>query len=72
MSIELSTLREQDIIYQCPYCFEQLKDINIIGETEYDVVRIGHNCGGIATVFECSSCFQKSFVHKDSLKWKIK
>jgi len=70
--IDLQPLREQDIIMQCPYCFENLNEQNIIGETEYDVVRIGHSIGGMAMVFECPHCFEKSFIHKESLKWKIK
>ena len=49
-----------------------MEDENIIGETIYDVVRIGHNIGGQAVVFECPKCFEKSFLHKDSLKWRIK
>ena len=72
ISIDLQPLKEQDVIYQCPYCFEKLDDKDIIGETEYDVVRIGHNIGGTATVFECPKCFEKSFLHQQSLKWKIK
>jgi hypothetical protein len=72
MSIDLVSLKEQDIPYQCPHCYKSLSDKDIIGETEYDVVRIGHNIGGTATVFECSFCFEKSFLHKESLKWKIK
>lgn len=72
MSIDLTPLREQDVIMQCPHCFEELHDRDIIGETEYDVVRIGHNIGGQAVVFECPCCFEKSFVHKENLKWKIK
>lgn len=68
---DLNTMREQDVVMQCPYCFEDLGTFDIIGETEYDVVRIGHDIGGVATVFECSKCFEKSFIHKESLKWKI-
>jgi hypothetical protein len=70
MSVDLTALKEQTAPMQCPYCFEDLKVTNIIDETEYDVVRIGHNIGGRATVFECPHCFQKSFIHKESLKWK--
>ncbi len=72
ISIDLQPLKEQDIIYKCPYCFEKLEDKDIIGETEYDVVRIGHAIGGIASVFECPYCFEKSFLHQQSLKWRIK
>lgn len=72
MSIDLTPLREQTMPYQCPCCFEELQVKDIIGETEYDVVRIGHNIGGMAIVFNCPHCFEKSFLHKDSLKWKIK
>jgi len=68
---DLDTMREQDAIMQCPYCFKELKTKDIVGECTYDIVRIGHNIGGIATVFECSECFEKSFIHKESLKWKI-
>ena len=72
---DLYSLREQDCIMQCPHCYIELIIDNIIGETEYDVVRIGHNIGhnigGMATVFECPHCFEKSFIHKESLKWKI-
>lgn len=70
--IDLTPLKEQQMPYQCPYCYEELQDVDIIGETEYDVVRIGHNIGGLAVVFECQHCFEKSFLHKESLKWKIK
>ena len=72
MSIELTALREQDCIMQCPYCYAALTEKNVVGETIYDVVRIGHNIGGLAVVFECPKCFEKSFIHKDSLKWKIR
>jgi predicted RNA-binding Zn-ribbon protein involved in translation (DUF1610 family) len=72
MSIELYDYREQTMPYECPYCYEELEDKDIIGETVYDVVRIGHNIGGTASVFECPKCFEKSFIHKESLKWKIK
>lgn len=68
---DLNTMREQDAVMQCPCCFEDLTEKDIIGETIYDVVRIGHNIGGDATVFECPKCFEKSFIHKESLKWKI-
>jgi len=71
MLFDLNTYREQDMPSQCPYCFEDMHEDQIIGETEYDVVRIGHNIGGMAVVFECPHCFQKSFVHKESLKWRI-
>ena len=70
--IELSDLQEQVMPYQCPYCFNDMLDTDIIGETTYNVVRIGHNIGGTATVFECPLCFNKSFIHKESLKWKIR
>jgi len=69
---ELSDLREQDMPLQCPYCYHDMETENIHCETIYDVVRIGHNIGGMATVFECPKCFEKSFIHKESLKWKIK
>ena len=72
MSFDLTALKEQTAPMQCPHCFEELNGKDIIGETEYDVVRIGHNIGGIAIVFDCSHCFEKSFIHKESLKWKIK
>lgn len=71
MIVDLNTIREQTMPRQCPYCFEDLKPSDEIGEQEYDVVRIGHNIGGKATVFECPECFKKSFVHTESLKWKI-
>jgi len=61
--IDLNIIREQVMPRQCPYCFEDLKPSDKIGEQEYDVVRIGHDIGGKATVFECSECFKKSFVH---------
>jgi len=70
--IELGDLREQTMPYECPHCFKEMKDTDIIGETEYDVVRIGHTSGGRAVVFECPCCFKKSFLHKESLKWKIR
>ena len=70
--IELQDIREQVMPYQCPTCYKDMEDSDIIGETIYDVVRIGHGIGGIATVFECKFCFNKSFVHKESLKWKIR
>jgi predicted RNA-binding Zn-ribbon protein involved in translation (DUF1610 family) len=72
MTVDLNTIKEQVMPYQCPCCYEDMIDENIIGEQEYDVVRIGHSMGGTATVFECPECFKKSFVHKESLKWKIK
>ena len=72
MSIDLEPLKEQALPFQCPSCYESLEDKDIIGETEYDVVRIGHNIGGIAVVFDCPHCFEKSFLHKESLKWKIR
>jgi hypothetical protein len=71
MFIDLTYLKEQTGVMQCPYCYEDMTVNNIIGETEYDVVRIGHDIGGRATVFECPKCFEKSFIHKESLKWKI-
>lgn len=70
--VDLNTIKEQDVVKQCPYCFEDLQEKDIIDECEYDVVRIGHNIGGEATIFECSHYFEKSFIHKESLKWKIK
>jgi predicted RNA-binding Zn-ribbon protein involved in translation (DUF1610 family) len=70
--IELSDIREQVMPYQCPTCYKDMENKDIIGETVYDVVRIGHAIGGIATVFECPFCFSKSFIHKESLKWKIR
>ena len=70
--IDLQPLREQTYPLQCPYCYEMLKEKDIISETIYDVVRIGHNIGGTAVVFECSKCFEKSFIHKENLKWKKK
>ena len=71
MIVDLNTIREQTMPRQCPYCFEDLKMIDAIGEQEFDVVRIGHNIGGQATVFECPYCFEKSFVHTESLRWRI-
>ena len=68
---DLNTYREQTMPRQCPYCYEDMSEADIIGETRYDVVKIGHNIGGTATVFECPCCFEKSFVHKESLKWRI-
>jgi predicted RNA-binding Zn-ribbon protein involved in translation (DUF1610 family) len=70
--IDLTPLKEQTNVMQCPHCYEDLTVKDIIGETEYDVVRIGHNIGGLAVVFECPHCFKKSFIHKESLKWKIR
>ncbi len=70
--IDLTPLKEQTAVMQCPHCYEDLNDKDIIGETEYDVVRIGHNIGGLAVVFGCPHCFEKSFVHKESLQWKIR
>jgi hypothetical protein len=70
--IDLQPLKEQTGVMECPHCYEDLHVKDIIGETEYDVVRIGHNIGGTAVVFECSKCFEKSFIHKDSLKWILK
>jgi predicted RNA-binding Zn-ribbon protein involved in translation (DUF1610 family) len=67
MIIELEALREQDIPYQCPYCYETMTNKDTIGETEYTVNRIGHNIGGIAVIFECPKCFEKSFVHGENL-----
>jgi len=64
-------MREQNEIMECPYCYSALETKNKIGETVYDVVRIGHDIGGIAVVLECPKCFEKSFIHKESLKWKI-
>ena len=52
MIVDLNTIREQTMPRQCPYCFEDLKISDVIGEQEFDVVRIGHNIGGQATVFE--------------------
>lgn len=69
--IDLASLREQDMPYQCPYCFTNMNNSNIVGETEYNVFRLGHNIGGIALIFNCAKCFNKSFIHKNSLKWKI-
>lgn len=70
--VELESIREQTFPYQCPYCYTDLDNKNIVGEQTYDVVRIGHNFGGLASVFECSKCFEKSFIHKESLKWRIR
>lgn len=61
---ELDSMRQQDYPFQCPYCYIDLHKKDIIGETEYDVVRIGHTIGGMANVFECPECFEKSFLHK--------
>jgi hypothetical protein len=72
MSIELQALKEQTAPLQCPYCYIDLTEKDIIGETEYDVVRIGHNMGGIAVVFGCPCCFKKSFIHKENLRWKTR
>lgn len=72
MFFDLNIMKEQDGVMECPYCHKELSEKDIIGETEYDVVRIGHDIGGIATVFECPHCFEKSFIHKKSLKWIIK
>jgi len=55
---------------ECPYCYSDLKTKDKIGKKAYDVVRIGHDIGGIAIVFECPKCFEKSFIHQGSLKWK--
>jgi hypothetical protein len=72
MFIDLEPLKEQTAPLQCPHCFEDLSMKDVIGETVYDVVRIGHNIGGTAVVFECPHCFEKSFLHKESIRWKIK
>lgn len=69
--LDLNAYREQTMPRQCPYCYEDMSEEDVVGETEYDVVRIGHTSGGIAVVFECPCCFEKSFVHKESLKWRI-
>ena len=69
--MNLEDLREQTMPYECPYCFEEMCDEDIIDETEYNVNRIGHNIGGTASVFECPKCFEKSFIHKESLGYKI-
>ncbi len=69
--VDLETIREQVMPRQCPYCYEVMCKQDILGEQEYDVVRIGHCMGGQATVFECPCCFEKSFVHTESLKWRI-
>lgn len=71
MFFDLNIMREQVGVLQCPNCFKDLVMGNKIGETIYDVVRVGHNIGGVAAVFECPYCFEKSFIHKESLKWKI-
>jgi len=70
-SYNLELLTEQTIAYQCPYCYNTILGGNIIAETIYDVVRIGHNIGGIAIVMQCNHCSRKSFIHKESLIWKI-
>ena len=72
MIVDLETIREQTMPSQCLYCYMEMGSTCILGEQDYDVVRIGHNIGGKATVFECPCCFEKSFVHTESLKWKIK
>ena len=69
--IDLEPLKEQDIAYQCPYCYEDILEGNIIGETIYDSVRIGHNIGGTAVVMKCNHCEKNSFIHKESLKWRL-
>ena len=71
LDINLSSLKEQTIAYQCPYCFEDILDDNIIGETIYDVVRIGHDIGGTAVIMKCNHCKKLSFIHKESLGWRI-
>ena len=68
---DLRTMREQTMPYECPYCYEEMKDNDLVGEATYDVVIIGHNIGGVASIFECPKCFEKSFIHKESLKWKM-
>lgn len=72
MLVELDSIREQIMPFECPYCYHDMDMIDVIGEQEYDVVRIGHNIGGIASIFECPKCFEKSFIHKESLKWRIR
>jgi len=67
MNYDLEALREIQCYNQCPYCYEDITDNNIIGEQEYDICRIGHNIGGLANIFECPYCFEKSFGHKEVL-----
>ena len=55
-------LREIGVWEQCPHCYEEMKSENIIGEGEYPI-RLGHNHGGRSLVYECPSCFEKSFCH---------
>lgn len=71
MIVDLETIREQVMPRQCPYCYEDMSEDDILGEQLYDVVRIGHGMGGQATVFDCPQCFEKSFVHTESLRWRI-
>ena len=33
---DLDTMREQDAIMQCPYCFNDLKIEDVVGECTYD------------------------------------
>jgi hypothetical protein len=55
-------LKEIGVWEQCPYCYEEMKAVNIVGEGEYPI-RLGHNPGGRTLVYECPSCFEKSFCH---------
>jgi predicted RNA-binding Zn-ribbon protein involved in translation (DUF1610 family) len=71
MIYDLTSFREQDCPYQCPYCCRDMSDDEIDGHTEYNVLRIGHDIGGKATVFKCSECQEKSFIHTESLRWKL-
>lgn len=61
-TFDCEALREIDIWNQCPYCYGEMTDKDIIGEGEYPI-RIGHNPGGKALVYECNGCFEKSFCH---------
>lgn len=64
---DLNALKEQGVIGQCPYCDYQMVKANVIGTEEYNVVRLRHRFGGVAAVFECPKCFEKSFCHEDNL-----
>lgn len=59
----LDDFREMGVPYQCPHCYEDVKNENIVGSGEYPF-KIGHNVGGKAIVFECPHCFEKSFMHE--------
>lgn len=60
--IDCEDLKEIGVWEQCPYCYTDMTKDNIVGEGEYPM-RMGHNVGGKALVYECPNCFEKSFCH---------